>query len=144
MRIQHLALGTLAGLVIAVGTLQLKMGDGVILTGMLVVTLAVYLVLRKNYGLAMTGMTVVTVYTLQLLSLNGAHFLLPRLVDALIGCMLAFGGTLWLWPQWQSGLLRKKRPSGAGAGSGSAAAAATARSRRARVSLCPHAGQSGA
>lgn len=107
VRIQHRALGTLAGLVIAAGTLQLQMGDGVILTGMLLVTLAGYLVLRKNYGLAMTGMTVVTVYTLQLLSLNGAHFLLPRLVDTLIGCMLAFGGMLWLWPQWQSGLLRK-------------------------------------
>lgn len=107
VRIQHRALGTLACLVIATGTLQLQMGDGVILTGMLLVTLAGYLVLRKNYGLAMTGMTLVTVYTLQLLSLNGAHFLLPRLVDTLIGCMLAFGGTLWLWPQWQSGLLRK-------------------------------------
>ena len=55
----------------------------------------------------MTGFTVTAVYTLQLLSLNGTHFLVPRLVDTLIGCMLAFGGTLWLWPQWQSGLLRK-------------------------------------
>ncbi|RLR17736.1 hypothetical protein D8L93_06865, partial [Sodalis-like symbiont of Bactericera trigonica] len=56
VRIQHRALATLVGLVIAAGTLQLQMGDGIILT----------------------GMTVVTVYTLQLLSLNGAHFLLPR------------------------------------------------------------------
>lgn len=55
----------------------------------------------------MTNMTVVTLYNLQLLSLNGANFLLPRVVDILIGCMLAFGGTLWLWSQWQSGLLRK-------------------------------------
>ncbi|TCV93641.1 YccS/YhfK family putative transporter [Biostraticola tofi] len=107
VRIQHRALGTLAGLVIAAATLRLQVADGVILLCMLVVTLAAYLVLRKNYGLAMTGMTVTAVYTLQLLSLNGAHFLVPRLVDTLIGCMLAFGGTLWLWPQWQSGLLRK-------------------------------------
>ncbi len=107
VRIQHRALGTLAGLFIAAGTLQLKLGDGTILLCMLVLTLAAYLVLRKNYGLAMTGMTVTAVYTLQLLSLNGAHFLVPRLVDTLLGCMLAFGGMLWLWPQWQSGLLRK-------------------------------------
>lgn len=107
VRIQHRALGTLAGLVIAAVTLQLKLGDGMVLLGMLTLTLASYLVLRKNYGLAMIGMTVTAVYTLQLLSLNGAHFLVPRLVDTLIGCMLAFGGMLWLWPQWQSGLLRK-------------------------------------
>jgi len=107
VRIQHRALGTLAGLVIAAASLQFHLSDGTVLLCMLVVTLAAYLVLRKNYGLAMTGFTVTAVYTLQLLSLNGTHFLVPRLVDTLIGCMLAFGGTLWLWPQWQSGLLRK-------------------------------------
>lgn len=107
VRIQHRALGTLAGLVIAAGTLRLRLDDGTVLLCMLALTLASYLVLRKNYGLAMTGMTVTAVYTLQLLSLNGAHFLVPRLVDTLIGCLLAFGGMLWLWPQWQSGLLRK-------------------------------------
>jgi uncharacterized membrane protein YccC len=47
------------------------------------------------------------VYTLQLLSLNGAQFLLPRLMDTLMGCLIAFGGMIWLWPQWQSGLLRQ-------------------------------------
>ncbi|WP_413727599.1 YccS/YhfK family putative transporter [Sodalis sp. RH19] len=107
VRIQHRALGTLAGLVIAAGTLQFRLSDGTVLLCMLFLTLASYLVLRKNYGLAMIGMTVTAVYTLQLLSLNGAHFLVPRLVDTLIGCMLAFGGMLWLWPQWQSGMLRK-------------------------------------
>jgi YccS/YhfK family integral membrane protein len=107
IRIQHRAMGTLGGLVIAAATLQFNLGDKMVLMCMLVVTLAAYLVLRKNYGLAMTGFTVTAVYTLQLLSLNGSHFLVPRLVDTLIGCMLAFGGTLWLWPQWQSGLLRK-------------------------------------
>ena len=25
----------------------------------------------------------------------------------LIGCLIAFGGMVWLWPQWQSGLLKK-------------------------------------
>lgn len=107
LRVQHRALGTLAGVVIAAGSLQLHLADSTLLLGMLLLTLGSYLVLRKNYGLGMTGMTVVTVFTFQLLTLNGAHFLLPRLVDTLLGCMLAFGGTLWLWPEWQSGLLRK-------------------------------------
>ncbi len=46
-------------------------------------------------------------YTLQLLWLNGEQYILPRLIDTIIGCLIAFGGTVWLWPQWQSGLLRK-------------------------------------
>ncbi|VEA43287.1 integral membrane protein, YccS/YhfK family [Salmonella enterica subsp. enterica] len=47
------------------------------------------------------------VYTIQLLTLNGEQFIVPRLIDTLIGCLIAFGGMVWLWPQWQSGLLRK-------------------------------------
>ena len=107
VRIQHRALGTLAGLLIAAGLLKLELPEGITLFCMLVVTLVSYTVLRKNYGLAMVGMTVTAVYTLQLLAMNGVHFLVPRLIDTLIGCALAFGGTIWLWPQWQSGLLRQ-------------------------------------
>jgi YccS/YhfK family integral membrane protein len=107
VRIQHRALGTLAGLLIASGLLKLELPEGTTLLCMLLITLLSYTVLRKNYGLAMVGMTVTAVYTLQLLAMNGVHFLVPRLVDTLIGCALAFGGTIWLWPQWQSGLLRQ-------------------------------------
>jgi YccS/YhfK family integral membrane protein len=107
VRIQHRALGTLAGLAIAAGLLQLPLPEHLALSIMLAITLAAYLILRKNYGLAVMGFTVTAVYTLQLLALNGSHFLVPRLLDTLIGCVLAFGGNIWLWPQWQSGLLRK-------------------------------------
>ena len=107
MRIQHRALGTIAGLLLAAGLLQLQLPEGETLSIMLVITLLAYLVSRKNYGLSVIGFTVTAVYTLQLLALNGSHFLVPRLIDTLIGCVLAFGGTIWLWPQWQSGLLRK-------------------------------------
>ena len=55
----------------------------------------------------MVGFTVTAVYTLQLLTLNGEQFIVARLIDTLIGCLIAFGGMVWLWPQWQSGLLRK-------------------------------------
>ncbi len=74
---------------------------------MLITTLASYLILRKNYGWATVGFTITAVYTLQLLWLNGEQYILPRLIDTIIGCLIAFGGTVWLWPQWQSGLLRK-------------------------------------
>ncbi|WP_413787444.1 hypothetical protein [Salmonella enterica] len=42
------------------------------------------------------------VYTIQLLTLNGEQFC-ARLIDTLIGCLIAFGGMVWLWPQWQAG-----------------------------------------
>ncbi|EME3602774.1 FUSC family membrane protein [Yersinia enterocolitica] len=79
----------------------------ILLTIMLLITLIAYLVQRKNYGWSVIFRTITTVYILQLLTGEGADFLVPRLLDTLIGCALAFASALWLWPQWQSGLLRK-------------------------------------
>ncbi|MGV3346688.1 YccS/YhfK family putative transporter [Enterobacteriaceae bacterium LUAb1] len=107
VRIQHRALGTLAGLAIAAATLHLHVPESWVLLSMLAITLISYLFIRQYYGWATIGFTVTAVYTLQLLTLNGAQFLLPRLLDTLMGCMIAFGGMVWLWPQWQSGLLRQ-------------------------------------
>lgn len=106
VRIQHRAIGTLAGLVLAAGVLHLQLPQAAMLGLMVLIMLAAYLVLRNNYGLGMVGLTITAVYTLQLVTQNGANFLIPRLVDTLIGCALAFGSTIWLWPQWQSGKLR--------------------------------------
>ncbi|HBI5122863.1 YccS/YhfK family putative transporter [Salmonella enterica] len=99
VRILHRSVGTLVGLVIAGVTLHLHIPESI--------TLASYLIIRKNYGWATVGFTVTAVYTIQLLTLNGEQFIVPRLIDTLIGCLIAFGGMVWLWPQWQSGLLRK-------------------------------------
>ncbi|WP_145579488.1 YccS/YhfK family putative transporter [Yersinia vastinensis] len=107
IRIHHRAMGTLIGLILAAGLLHLQMPEGTTLSIMLVITLLCYLVQRKNYGLSVIGRTITTVYILQLLTGEGADFLVPRLLDTLIGCALAFASALWLWPQWQSGLLRK-------------------------------------
>ncbi|MBW7981307.1 YccS/YhfK family putative transporter [Enterobacillus tribolii] len=107
VRIQHRALGTFAGLILAAGMLNLHLPLNITLGCMLVITLASYLVVRKNYGLSVIGFTITAVFTLQLMAINGMDLLLPRLIDTLIGCILAFAATIWLWPQWQSGLLRK-------------------------------------
>lgn len=107
VRIVHRAAGTIAGLVIAGLTLHFHVPEGYTLTAMLFITLLSYLIIRKHYGWAMVGFTVTAVYTLQLLTLNGEQFIIARLIDTLIGCLIAFGGMVWLWPQWQSGLLRK-------------------------------------
>ncbi|MDU2786591.1 MAG: FUSC family membrane protein, partial [Enterobacter sp.] len=107
VRILHRAGGTMAGLIIAGVTLHFHVPEGYTLAGMLAITLVSYLIIRKNYGWAMVGFTVTAVYTLQLLTLNGEQFIVARLIDTLIGCLIAFGGMVWLWPQWQSGLLRQ-------------------------------------
>ena len=107
VRILQRAAGTLAGLIIAGITLHLHVPQGYMLLVMLAITLISYLIIRKNYGWAMIGFTVTAVYSLQLLSLNGEQFIVTRLIDTLIGCFIAFGGMVWLWPQWQSGLLRQ-------------------------------------
>ncbi len=107
LRIVNRSVGTVVGLIIAGVALHFKIPEGYTLTLMLITTLASYLILRKNYGWATVGFTITAVYTLQLLWLNGEQYILPRLIDTIIGCLIAFGGTVWLWPQWQSGLLRK-------------------------------------
>jgi YccS/YhfK family integral membrane protein len=107
VRIFHRAAGTLAGLVIAGATLHYHAPEGYALLAMLVITMVSYLIIRKSYGWATVGFTITAVYTIQLLTLNGDQFIVARLIDTLIGCLIAFGGMVWLWPQWQSGLLRK-------------------------------------
>ncbi|MBM1101753.1 FUSC family protein, partial [Klebsiella pneumoniae] len=103
LRLVNRSVGTVVGLIIAGVALHFKIPEGYTLTLMLITTLASYLILRKNYGWATVGFTITAVYTLQLLWLNGEQYILPRLIDTIIGCLIAFGGTVWLWPQWQSG-----------------------------------------
>ncbi|WP_312211908.1 YccS/YhfK family putative transporter [Pseudescherichia sp.] len=107
VRILHRAAGTLAGLTIAGVALHFHVPEGYTLLGMLFITLISYLIIRKNYGWATVGFTITAVYSIQILTLSGENFIVARLIDTLIGCLIAFGGMVWLWPQWQSGLLRK-------------------------------------
>lgn len=106
-RIQHRAVGTLFGLILAAGILNLPFGQNAMLGIMLVITLASYFVVRKNYGVAVVGFTITAVYALQIITHHGSEFLVPRMIDTVLGCILALGSAVWLWPQWQSGLLRK-------------------------------------
>ncbi len=107
VRILHRAAGTLAGLTVAGATLHFHVPEGYTLLGMLFITLISYLIIRKSYGWATVGFTITAVYSIQILTLSGENFIVARLIDTLIGCLIAFGGMVWLWPQWQSGLLRK-------------------------------------
>ena len=82
---------------------------------MLIVTLGSYLIIRRHYGWATVGFTITAVYTLQILTLNGEQFIVARFIDTIIGCLIAFGGMIWLWPQWQSGQLRQNAQAALGA-----------------------------
>lgn len=107
VRIVNRAAGTIAGLCIAGGALHFHVANSYTLLAMLIITLVSYLYIRRSYGWATIGFTVTAVYTLQLITLNAEQFIIPRLIDTLLGCLIAFGGLIWLWPQWQSGLLRQ-------------------------------------
>ncbi|SUB81110.1 Inner membrane protein yccS [Pragia fontium] len=107
IRIQHRALGTMFGIIVGAVILHLHYPQNYMLLLMLFLTLVSYLIVRKNYGIAVIGFTITAVYTLQIIANSGMEFLLPRLIDTVIGCVLVFASTIWLWPQWQSGLLRK-------------------------------------
>ena len=106
-QILHRSVGTIAGLAIAGIALHFHFPQDIALAAMLVITLVSYLFIRQSYGWATIGFTVTAVYTLQLLTLSAEQFIVPRLIDTLLGCLIAFGGMVWLWPQWQSGLLRQ-------------------------------------
>lgn len=107
VKILHRSAGTLAGLLIAGVALHFHFPQEIALTAMLTITLISYLLIRKSYGWATIGFTVTAVFALQLLTLNAGQYIIPRLIDTLLGCLIAFGGMIWLWPQWQSGLLRQ-------------------------------------
>jgi YccS/YhfK family integral membrane protein len=107
IRIQHRAVGTLCGLILAVGILNLPFSQNLMLLIMLALTLASYFIVRKNYAIAVTGFTITAVYTLQLITLDASNYLVARMIDTIIGGILALASSIWLWPQWQSGLLRK-------------------------------------
>ncbi len=107
VRILHRSAGTIAGLAIAGIALHFHFPQYIALTAMLIITLVSYLFIRKSYGWATIGFTVTAVFTLQLITLSAEQYIVPRLIDTLLGCLIAFGGMVWLWPQWQSGLLRQ-------------------------------------
>lgn len=102
VRIQHRAYGTLLGLVLGTGVLMLNLPQGWLLVFMFIGTLVGFSLVHNHYGWAMVLLTVMVVCLLQLLTHNSAAFLVARMEDTLLGCILAFLSTTLLWPQWQS------------------------------------------
>ncbi len=102
VRIQHRAYGTLLGLVLGTGVLLLNLPQAWLLGFMFNGTLIGFSLVHNHYGWAVVLLTVMVVCLLQLLTHNSAAFLVARMEDTLLGCVLAFLSTTLLWPQWQS------------------------------------------
>lgn len=105
--IVYWVVGMFVGLMIVGFILYFYVLESYILSGMLLIILFSYLIICKYYGWVMVGFMVMVVYILQLLMFNGEQFIIVWLIDIFIGCLIVFGGMVWLWLQWQSGLLKK-------------------------------------
>ena len=97
-------------LIIGVWRCTLKIPEGYTLTLMLITNSRQLPDIAQTAATTVGCLTATAVYTLQLLYFErraihpSASYRYPLLV-----CLIAFGGTVWLWPQWQSGL-RIKTP----------------------------------
>ncbi|SNC75470.1 TIGR01666 family membrane protein [Hymenobacter gelipurpurascens] len=98
--------GTLVGGVIGGAVLWL-VHDKAVLVGLLAVfMLTSFSFSRSNYIITVTFMTP---FVLILFSLMGLHYLQvveERVVDTVIGCLLAFGSAYLLFPRWESDQLQ--------------------------------------
>ncbi|WP_028116354.1 FUSC family protein [Ferrimonas senticii] len=108
-RVWHRAMGTLAGVVIAMLLFALGVeGNGALAMAFLFAPLTLAAV-TKHHGWTTTGVTVILMMALAYLELAGPEVMFARLVDTLIGCGLIFIAYRFLWPQWQGGRQRLLR-----------------------------------
>ncbi len=94
-------LGTLSGVVIGVAIVQLlptKAGQIALLLG---AAYAFFAWLRKNYSISVIFVTIFVIAAFNLLAGKGVAVMGPRILDTLIGAILAIGVVRILWPDWQ-------------------------------------------
>lgn len=94
-------LGTLSGVVIGVLLVHLlptKTGQTML---MLVAAYAFFAWLRKNYSVSVVFITIFVIAAFNLLAGKGIALMGPRIVDTIIGSILAIAVVRLLWPDWQ-------------------------------------------
>ncbi|MRT93519.1 YccS family putative transporter [Ancylomarina sp. 16SWW S1-10-2] len=108
-RLFQRVLGTLTGVLVGVLIAQIMptMAGQTVL--MLVSGYAFCVWLRKNYAVSVIFITIFVIAAFNLLAGKGLAILEPRIIDTLIGALLAIAAVRFLWPDWQqkhlSGLL---------------------------------------
>jgi len=101
MRLFHRVLGTLLGVVLGVilaHLLPTHAGQILLLLGSIY---AFYYWLKKNYVVAAIFITIFVLAAFNLLSSEGVAVMIPRIVDTLVGGILAFLVVRFVWPDWQ-------------------------------------------
>jgi len=94
-------LGTFTGVVGGVVCVQLlptTMGE---LVFMLASAFAFFFWLKRNYSVSVVFITTFVLCAFNLVSHQGVALMLPRLVDTLIGSVLAYLSVRLIWPAWQ-------------------------------------------
>ncbi len=100
-RLFHRMFGTLLGVVLGVSLAHLLptlTGQVLLLLGSIY---AFFFWLRKNYTIAAIFITIYVLGAFNLLAGQGVAVMLPRLIDTLIGGLLAYFVVRFIWPDWQ-------------------------------------------
>jgi len=101
MRLFHRVFGTLIGVILGVTLARLlptHAGQILLLLGSIY---AFFYWLKKNYIIAAIFITIFVLAAFNLLTSEGVAVMLPRIVDTLIGGILAFLVVRFVWPDWQ-------------------------------------------
>ncbi|GAB2736777.1 FUSC family protein [Kitasatospora kifunensis] len=97
------ALGTVVGLVLAAAVLETVPRGGWEAPVVAVLAAALPVVSRRSYGLQTVVITPLILILSDLLSHQGVHLLVPRLLDSLLGCAIVLVAGYALWPEsWHS------------------------------------------
>ena len=100
-RLFHRIFGTLLGVVLGVSLAHLLptlTGQVLLLLGAIY---AFFFWLKKNYTVAAIFITIFVLAAFNLLAGQGVAVMMPRIIDTLIGGLLAFFVVRFIWPDWQ-------------------------------------------
>lgn len=94
-------LGTLSGVIAGVLIVQIlptKAGQIILL---LSAAYAFFVWLKKNYALSVVFITIFVIAAFNIIADKGVAIMGPRILDTLIGAILAIGVVRFMWPDWQ-------------------------------------------
>ena len=100
-RLFHRIFGTLLGVILGVGLAQLLPtlpGQVLLLLGTIY---AFFYWLKRNYTIAAIFITIYVLAAFNLLAGEGVAVMVPRIIDTLIGGLLAYLVVRFIWPDWQ-------------------------------------------
>ncbi|WP_227006123.1 YccS family putative transporter [Marinifilum sp. N1E240] len=94
-------LGTLSGVVAGVLIVQVlpTMAGQIVL--LLTAAYAFFVWLKKNYALSVVFVTIFVIAAFNIIAGKGVAVMGPRILDTIIGAVLAIGVVRFMWPDWQ-------------------------------------------